>query len=50
MFSEQAKKTIRLKERELNKTCVICKKTMRENGFGSIPRVCKKCEDEEVYK
>lgn len=49
-FAEQAKKTVRMKEREINRTCIICKRAMKENGFGSIPRVCKKCENEEVYK
>lgn len=49
-FAEQAKKTARMEERELNRTCVICKKSMRENGFSTIPRICKKCENEEVHR
>lgn len=49
-FEEQNKKANKAIERELNRICIICKKSMKENGFGSIPRICKVCENNEVYK
>ena len=47
-FKEQAIKMERIKRRDQNKKCTICKKTMKENGFSSIPMICKKCENEAI--
>ena len=48
-FEEQNRKMERVRERDMNKSCLICRKTMCEGGFSSIPRICKKCEDNAVY-
>ena len=49
-FKKQAEKMAKIKRRDQNKKCTICKRPMKENGFSSIPMVCKKCENEKIYK
>lgn len=47
-LAAQEKKAKRMKERDRNKSCTMCRRTMAENGFSSIPGVCGKCEKESV--
>lgn len=47
-LAAQAKKSQRMKERDLNKSCSMCRMTMKQNGFSSIPGICGKCEKESV--
>lgn len=45
----QNKKASRMIERDKNKLCSMCRHSMRENGFSSIPGICGKCEKEGVH-
>ena len=44
-FREQNKKMEMIKRRDRNKRCAICKKRLIDNGFSSIPMICKVCEN-----
>lgn len=45
----QNKKMRRIKERAINKPCLICRDPISRHGFSSIHGICKKCESESVY-
>lgn len=47
-FKKQREKMEKIKRRDQNKKCTICKEPMSKNGFSSIPMICKRCENERV--